>query len=131
MGDAIRDVRIDSLIKVYFGLILLDYLFGIRLRLNNLSGNPRVEAIHIDDRVRQRQVRDLLLGALLVYDHHLGRVSSGYATAISSGGNTSATRLDFGVVFKVLVVLLQTILLLLNLGIDLLIELFGPLFLVP
>jgi len=80
---------------------------------------------------------NLLLWALLINDHHLGRVSARYTTAISPSRNASSARLDFRFIF---VVALETILarfclqllllVLLDLRINLLIELLGPLLLV-
>lgn len=81
---------------------------------------------------------NLFLRALLVNDHHLWRITARNTTAISPSRNAPSTRLDFGVIFKVLILettklplfLLLLHLLLLYLRVYLLIELFGPLLLI-
>ena len=80
---------------------------------------------------------DLFLWALLVDDHHLRRITARYTTAISPSRNAPSTRLDFGIIFKVLILestilalFLLLLLMLVNLRVYLLVELFGPLLLI-
>jgi hypothetical protein len=56
LGHSVGHIGINSLIKVYFVLVLLDDLFGIRLRylllLYDLFGQPRIQVVHVYHRSR-------------------------------------------------------------------------------